>query len=165
MNTLIRTITIMCVVFFGIVVHAQAQEEKKWVSGNSFNVSFPVGDMESIYDLGLGIYGNIDYNINKVFAARFDLGWNTFSGSDIIDPITGFSEKPKMDVWEFTAGLLAKLAFVYVEARGGYFTGVKSWGVVPAVGVRLGKFDIQGNLNIAGDNQWGSARLTYYWGG
>ncbi len=155
----------MCVVFIGIVVNAQAQEEKKWVSGNSFNVSFPVGDMESIYDLGLGIYGNIDYNINKVFAARFDLGWNTFSGSDIIDPITGFSEKPKMDVWEFTAGLRAKLAFVYVEARGGYFTGVKSWGVVPAVGVRLGKFDIQGNLNIAGDNQWGSARLTYYWGG
>ncbi len=165
MKTLIRTITIMCLVFFGIVVETQAQEEKKLVSGNSFNVAIPIGDMESTYNLGLGIYGNIDYNFNKVFAARFDLGWNTFSGSEIVDPITGLIEEPKMDVWEFTAGLRAKLAFVYVEVRGGYFTGVKSWGVVPAVGVRLGKFDIQGNLNVAGDNQWGAARLTYYWGG
>lgn len=156
-------VTLLLIVF--LTNQTQAQEDKKWVSGNSVNVAFPIGNMESMYDLGLGIYGNIDYNFNKVLAGRFDLGWNYFSGSDITDPITGLTEKPKLNVWEFTAGLRAKLSIVYIEARGGYFTGVDSWGVVPAVGLRLGNFDIQGNLTIAGDNHWGGARLSYYWGG
>ncbi len=135
----------------------------KWSSGNSFSVGFPIGDMASAYDLGLGVYGNIDYDMNKLLALRFDLGWNSFSGPDIIDPKTGLSEEVKQSVWEFTAGLRLKLAIFYVEGRGGYFTGVNSWGLVPAVGLRLGKFDIQGNLNIAGDNHWGGARISYYW--
>ncbi len=163
MKSLIRVITITCFVLF-ITIQAQAQEDKKWVSGNSFNVGIPIGDMSSTYNLGLGIYGNIDYNINKVLAARFDLGWNTFSGSEYIDTL-GLTEKPTMDVWEFTGGIRVKLSIFYIEARGGYFTGVKSWGVVPAVGLRMGKFDIQGNLTIAGDNHWGAVRLSYYWGG
>jgi len=34
---------------------------------------------------------------------------------------------------------------------------------VPAAGIRIGKFDIQGNYTIAGDNQWVSARVAYFW--
>ena len=71
---------------------------------------------------------------------------------------------PNMSVWEFTGGLRAKVSIFYVEARGGYFTGLKSWGYVPAAGLRIGKFDIQGNYTIAGDNEWISARVAYYWG-
>ncbi len=163
MKSITKAIAIMCLMSF--VMITQAQDEKKWVSGNSFNLGFPIGDMESLYDLGYGIYGNVDYNINKLLVARFDLGWNTFYGSDLTNPITGLPEEIKMDIWEFTAGLRARVSIFYVEARGGYFTGADSWGFVPAVGLRLGKFDIQGNLNVAGDYHWGGARLSYYWGG
>ena len=52
--------------------------------------------------------------------------------------------------------------YLYIEARGGYFSGINSWGVVPAFGFRFGKFDIQGNFTLAGDKQWGGARLSYY---
>ncbi len=166
MRVFTKVIAIACVMsFMSIQAQVQAQDEKKLVSGNSFNVGIPIGNMESRYDLGLGIYGNIDYNFNKFLTARFDLGWNTFDGPDVTDPNTGFVEDVQMDVWEFTGGLRAKLSVFYVEARGGYFTGVSSWGFVPAVGVRLGKFDIQGNLTVAGDNHWGAVRLGYYWGG
>jgi len=48
--------------------------------------------------------------------------------------------------------------------RGGYFTGVDSWGYVPAVGLRFGRLDIQGNYTIAGDNKWGAVRVAFYWG-
>ncbi len=164
-----KTITkILIVALFGLIivnVQAQSDDEKKLVSGNSFNVAFPVGDMASTYDFGWGIYGNVDYNFNKFLAGRFDLGWNTFSGPDISDTITGLSEEVKTNVWEFTAGLRVKVAIFYVEARGGYFTGVDSWGFVPAVGLRFKKFDLQGNLTVAGDNHWGAVRLAYYWGG
>ena len=139
-------------------------QEKKLISGTSVAVGFPIGNMASAYDFGYGVYGVIDYNINKILVGRFDLGWNTFSGPDITDPITGLPIEVQQDIWEFTAGMRVKLAIFYIEGRGGYFTGVKSWGVVPAVGLRLGKFDIQGNINIAGDNHWGGARVGYYWG-
>ena len=70
-----------------------------------------------------------------------------------------------MSIWEFTAGFRAKISFLYIEARGGYFTGANAWGVVPAVGIRLGNFDAQGNLTFAGDYLWSSVRIGYYWGG
>jgi hypothetical protein len=142
-------------------------QEKGWVSGNSFSVAFPVGNLDR-YSHGFGIYGNLDYNFNKVLAARFDLGWNDFSGPEktYIDQ-NGLAhvDHPNMSVWEFTAGLRVKVSILYIEARGGYYTGVNRWGVTPAVGLRLGKFDIQANLNIATEYHWGGIRLAYYYGG
>ena len=52
----------------------------------------------------------------------------------------------------------------YIEVRGGYFSGINEWGFVPAVGLRMGKFDIKGNYNFAGDKEWAAVRLSYYWG-
>ncbi len=161
MKTILKLLVIVFVLTGLNRVYAQ---EKKLVSGNSFTVGLPIGNMASTYDFGWGIYANIDYNLNSVLAARFDLGYNSFSGPDSANPVTGLPEEVQQDVWEFTAGLRAKIAIVYVEARGGYFTGVSAWGVVPAIGLRLGKLDIQGNLNIAGENHWYGARIGYYWG-
>ncbi len=148
---------------FVAVVNPGYAQDAKWTSGNSLSVSFPMGTMADTYDLGLGIYGNIDYHMNKLLALRFDLGWNRFSGSGIVDPNTGLTEDIQQTIWEITAGVRLKLAVFYIEGRGGYFTGVSSFGVVPAVGLRLGKFDIQGNMVLAGNDQWAGVRLGYYW--
>jgi len=167
MKKFTQTAAILIFLAFGVtfVSAAQRNNEKKLVSGNSVNFIFPIGEMSEKYNFGWGIYGNIDYNFTKFLAARFDLGWNSVSGPDITDPITGLPETPKMNLWEFTGGLRFKVAFFYVEGRGGYFTGVNSWGYVPAVGLRFGRLDIQGNLNVAGDNHWGGVRVAFYWGG
>ena len=159
-----RTVAIMLFMSMFIGIQSQAQEESKWTSGSSFSLAFPMGDMDGVYDMGYGIYGNIDYNFSSFLAARFDLGWNTFKTTDIKDLDTGLALDEKLNVWEITGGLRAKIAIFYVEARGGYFTGIKEWGVVPAVGLRLGKLDIQGSYTVAGDYQWASARVAYYWG-
>jgi hypothetical protein len=160
-----RITTVILLLTFGIAFTSVAQKDgKKFHSGNSVNFMFPIGDMASTYNFGWGIYGNMDYDlVGKLLAARFDLGWNSVSGPDYNDPVTGLPETPKMNLWEFTAGLRLKLAFFYIEGRGGYFTGVNSWGFVPALGLRFGRLDVQGNLNIAGDNHWGGVRLSYYW--
>jgi hypothetical protein len=138
-------------------------QDVKLTSATGVNFAFPIGDMSDIYDFGWGIYGDVDYNFNKFLTARLDIGWNQFSGDDITDDL-GLTEEVKQTVWEFTGGLRARVSFVYAEFRGGYFTGVESWGYVPAVGLRFGKLDIQGNITIAGDNQWGGVRVAYYWG-
>ena len=167
-----RTVAIMLFMSMFIGIQSQAQEESKWTSGNSISLSFPMGDMDGVYDMGYGFYGNIDYNFSNFLAARFDLGWNTFKGTDLASGLdlksaSGY-ETPlltvdNLNVWEFTGGLRAKIAVFYVEARGGYFTGINEWGVVPAVGLRLGRFDIQGSYTVAGDYQWASARVGFYW--
>ncbi|RLD20645.1 MAG: hypothetical protein DRI69_05845, partial [Bacteroidetes bacterium] len=77
---------------------------------------------------------------------------------------SGIAQKHKLTVWEFTAGLKANLGPVYAEARGGYFTGIHEFGFIPAVGLRLGHFDLQANYKLAGDNQWFGARIAWYWG-
>jgi len=154
-------------IIIALITNNVNAQEKGWVGGNSFSVAFPVGNMEA-YSHGFGVYGNFDYNFNKVLAARFDLGWNDFSGPEKtwmdLNSVV-HTDHPNMSVWEFTAGLRVKVSIIYIEARGGYFSGVNSWGVTPAVGLRLGKFDLQGNFNIAGDYHWGGIRLAYYYAG
>ncbi len=166
MKTTLKSIAIIFV--FAITFNNQAKaQETGWTSGTSFNAAFPVGNMET-YTHGFGVYGNFDYNFNEFLAARFDLGWNDFSGPEktwIDLNKTVHTIHPNMSVWEFTAGLRAKVSIIYVEARGGYYTGLNSWGFTPAIGLRLGKIDLQGNFNIAGDYHWGAIRLAYYYGG
>ena len=114
----------------------------------------------------MGVYANIDYNFNQHFAARFDLGWNDVSGPETTYADTlGFIHvnHPNMSVWEFTAGFKVSVSVVYIEIRGGYYTGVNNWGFVPAVGLRIGRFDLQGNYAFVGDNRWVSARIGFYW--
>ena len=157
---------ITLIIIAGLALTTQAQE-KKLVSGNSFNVMIPQGKMADTYDHGIGIYGNIDYNFNKYFAARFDLGWNDVSGLETtyVDPYGNIhTNHPNMSVWEFTGGLRASISVFYLEIRGGYFTGINEWGYVPAVGLRFGKLDIQGSYTFGGDSEWVSARIGYYWG-
>lgn len=166
MKIFTKTIALVFILMASMSYQANAQD-KGWVSGNSFNVAFPVGNME-MYSHGFGIYANFDYNFSEFLAARFDLGWNDFSGPEktwIDSKNVTHTSHPNMSVWEFTAGLRAKVSIFYVEARGGYYSGVNHWGVTPAVGLRLGKFDIQGNFNIVEDNHWGGIRLAYYYGG
>jgi len=163
MKKLLFTSTIIFLMSLFMINPAQAQDEKGFTAGNTVNLMFPQGSMSDTYNFGWGIYANFDYNFNKHLAARFDLGWNTVTGPDIADSITGLPESQKMSVWEFTGGLKASVSVVYIEIRGGYFTGVNSWGFVPAVGLRIGRFDVQGSYTMAGDNKWISARLGFYW--
>ena len=159
----ILSMLVLASLFFNSSLRAQ-DNEKKLISATGINFAFPIGDMSSVYNFGWGFYADIDYNLNKFLTARMDIGWNQFNGDDILDPVSGISNKVNQSVWEFTGGLRANLAFVYLEGRGGYFTGVNSWGFVPAVGVRFGNIDIQGNFTVAGDNHWGGVRVAYYWG-
>ena len=160
-----KLFTLIIVASFALTIHAQ--EEKKLVSGNSFNVMLPQGKMAKTYEHGFGVYANFDYNFSKHFAARLDIGWNDVSGPETtyLDTLgMVHTNHPNMSVWEFTGGFRASISVFYVEIRGGYFTGVKEWGFVPAAGVRLGKFDIQGNYSFVGESEWAAARISYYWG-
>ena len=149
-----------------ILLGSSFAQESKLISGNSLNVMIPQGDLAKEYNFGIGIYGNVDYNFNEHLTGRFDLGWNDLEGDEktIADTAGNvYTHKPNISVWEFTTGLRLRFSVFYVEARGGYFTGVHEWGVVPAVGLRFGKFDVQGSYKIVGDSNWIAARIGYYW--
>jgi len=154
-----KKIIFLSILALGFTFSAKAQEEPKFVSGNSISYSMPQGAIENVYDYGYGIYANFDYNFSKHLVGRFDLGWTQFDGSDIL----GY-EVDKQNVWEFTAGARARVSILYAEIMGGYYTGFDSWGYKPAVGLRWKKLDLQANYNFAGDFEWASIRLAYYWG-
>ncbi|MCK5786104.1 MAG: hypothetical protein KAH54_06065, partial [Candidatus Sabulitectum sp.] len=109
---------------------------------------------------------NYDFNFNDNFAARFDFGWNDISGDEthFVDSLGQIHiHHPNMSIWEFTGGFKTGVSILYIEGRGGYFTGLNEWGFVPAAGLRFGSFDIQGSYTIAGDNEWATARLGFAW--
>lgn len=165
MKKIIRTFFTLAILTL-ISTSTYAQEEKKFISGNSLNIFLPQGTLAETYDHGFGIYANFDYNLNKYFAVRGDLGWNDVSG-----PETSYLDSsgvihtnhPNRSIWEFTAGMKAQVSILYLEIRGGYFSGVNEWGIVPAAGIRIKKIDIQGSYTFAGENNWASVRLGYYW--
>jgi len=161
--------TILLSVFLlSMVTKTQAQDttntESKLRIYSSFSYVQPVQGL-SKYSYSFGVYSNIDYNFNKNFAARLDVGWNDFSGPEkeyIDQNKVVHTEHPNMSVWEFTAGLRVSAGPVYLEGRGGYFTGINSWGYLPAVGLKIWKLDIQASYTFAGDKQWATARVGYY---
>ena len=160
--------TIVVLVFFILSVHTNAftQDAPKFIGGNSLGILIPGGDLEETYTVGLGFYAHLDYNMNKIFALRLDLGWN-----DIVGEETEYTDSegkirvnhPERTVWEITAGVRAKYSFMYIEGRGGYFFGLNEFGYVPAAGIRFWKIDLQGNYAFAGDNEYAAVRIAYYW--
>jgi len=165
MKNLIKVILVVILIAGYSQVQAQ---DKKLVSATSFNIVLPQSTFSDTYDHGFGVYANIDYNFNKVLAARFDLGWNDVSGPEkIIADANGDLHyvNPNMSVWEFTAGLRAKFSIFYIEGRAGYFSGINKFGYVPAVGLKFGKLDIQGNYTFieVGETEWAAIRVAYYW--
>ncbi len=130
----------------------------------SFTGGFPVKGLPT-FDYSFGAYSHFDYNFNEHFAIRLDLGWNDFAGkeTEYVDNQGGVhTDIPDMSVWEFTAGLRAKVSYFYLEGRAGYFTGIHEWGYVPAVGVKFWKLDFQVNIIMTKNVQWGGARIGYF---
>ena len=153
-----KKITFILLLTISFISSVNAQE-KKFVSGNSLTYIMPQDALGDIYSSGYGIYANFDYNFSKHLVGRFDLGWNTFNGTDVL----GVTVENK-NVWDFTAGARARISLFYAEFMGGYYTGFNSWGYKPAVGIRWNKLDLQGNINFVNDTKWIGVRLGYYWG-
>ena len=163
-----KSLLLIFALFIGIGSNLMAQSNSDEVIPlrvySSVSYMQPVKNLTK-YEYGFGINSHIDYNFNKHFAARMDIGWNDVSGPEIqyVDQGgTVHTEHPNMSIWEFTAGLRASIGPAYIEGRGGYFTGVDSWGYVPAVGFIVWKLDIQVNYVIAGEREWAGVRVGYY---
>ena len=167
MKQIHKTLIAFLIFSIALGLNTLKAQESGWKYGNSISVGFPVDNMDN-YSHSIGVYADFDYNFNEFLAARFDLGWNDFSGPErswVDKSGIVHTDHPNMSLWEFSGGLRLRLAFFYIEGRGGYFTGINQWGVTPAAGLRFGKLDIQANYNIAGQYQWGGIRLAYYYGG
>ncbi len=141
-------------------------ENPKYRIYSSFSYNHPFDNMDR-YQYGFGVYSNLDIYLNKHIAFRLDIGWNDFSGPEkeyVDDNNVVHTDHPNMSVWEFTGGFRLMGGPLYLEGRGGYFTGVNSWGVVPAVGFQVWKLDIQVGYTYTFTNQktWGVARIGYY---
>ena len=169
---MMRKNIIIALIFLGsgITTHAQQKTEdeghdKGLETYASFSGGFPVKGMEH-FDYSFGAYTHFDYNFNEKFVARLDIGWNEFNGPkreyvDVNNVI--HKEDVTMSVWEFTAGARYRLTpWFYIEGRGGYFTGIHTFGGVPAIGFKFHSFDIQTNMIMTKNISWAGFRIGYF---
>ncbi len=163
-KTLLSIIVLLLGLESGILAQSNSDELIPLRVYSSVSYMQPVKNL-SKYEYGFGINSHFDYNFNKHFAARLDIGWNDVSGPETKYIDQGgnvHTDHPNMSIWEFSAGFRAYAGPAYIEGRGGYFTGIDSWGYVPAVGVVIWKLDIQVNYVIAGKKEWAGVRIGYY---
>jgi len=109
------------------------------LAGNSVSYLNGSGNFGEMYDAGFGISFNTELKIVGQFAVTGEFGWNHWKGNSDF-PGSKISDT---NVFDLLIGGKIGLWLIYLEARTGYyFGGVNEFVVIPAVGLRLGKFDL-----------------------
>ncbi len=130
------------------------------LAGNSISYLAGAGNFGEAYDTGFGINFNAEIKIIGQLGLTGEFGWNRWSGnSDFPGP-----EMSDINVYDLLVGGKIGLWLIYLEARTGYyFGGVEEFVVIPAVGLRLGKLDLNVGYQLAENFNFVNFRLGYFW--
>lgn len=129
--------------------------------GNSVSVLVPTGDFGDVYKGGFGVNANLEAKLSKL-AVVGEFGYSAFTGDDLVG-----SETEDVSAWDLLAGIkLSLIGPLYIEGRTGYYFGdFDEFVVIPAVGLRFKKFDVNAGYQAAGDVNFLNFRVGYLWGG
>lgn len=133
----------------------------QFIGGNSIAVLVPSGDFGETHTVGLGLYGNLEYELSEKSALLFELGWAQWSADDEL----GNSVVEDLTTWSLLGGInFSILGPLYIEGRGGYyFNDLQEWALIPAIGLRLGKFDLNVGANVLDPVPFWNGRIGFFW--
>ncbi|MEP3389994.1 MAG: hypothetical protein ABJO02_17515 [Reichenbachiella sp.] len=158
MKNLNKPLLISLLLLGSIISSASAQSINY---GNSLSVLIPTGDFGDLYKGGYGINANFETKLSKI-AIVGEFGYASFTGDDLDG-----SELKNITAWDLLAGLkVSLLGPLYIEGRMGYYFGdFDEFVLIPAVGARFKKFDLNVGYQAAGDVNFMNFRVGYLWGG
>ena len=142
--------------FFPILVGAES------IGGLSIAALAPTGDFAESHTAGLGVYGNFEYQFAEKAAFTAELGHAQWAaedeeGNDVVNE----------DIRTFSAVVGLNYRFLgplYVEGRTGYyFSDLNEVVLIPALGVRLGKFDLNMGANVLDPHPFLVVRVGFFW--
>jgi len=130
------------------------------LAGNSISYLAGAGDFGDAYDTGFGICFNTELKIIGQLGLTGEFGWNHWSGNSDYPG----SKMSDINVFDLLVGGKIGLWLIYLEARTGYYFGdVEEFVVIPAVGLRLGKLDLNVGYQLAENFNFVNFRLGYFW--
>ncbi|WP_420583354.1 hypothetical protein [Reichenbachiella sp.] len=129
--------------------------------GNSVSILVPTGNFGDLYKGGFGVNANFEAKLSKI-AIIGEFGYSMFTGNDLDG-----SALEDLTAWDLLAGIkLNLLGPLYIEGRTGYYFGdFDEFVLIPAVGARFKKFDLNVGYQAAGDVNFMNFRVGYLWGG
>ena len=133
---------------------------QKLLAGNSISYLKAAGDFGDSYHTGFGVNFNGELNLFGQLGITGELGWNHWNA----DNNNPGPELPNADAFDLLIGGKIGLSFMYLELRAGYLFGdLEEFIIIPAAGLRLGKFDLNVGYQMVSDLNYLSFRLGYFW--
>lgn len=129
--------------------------------GNSVSVISPYGELSKTHKFGLSFNGNVEYGLRKGAAGHLvsEIGYSIWRSDESVltsRNLTAFST-----MVGYRTPLLKS---VYIETRFGLFFGdIKEFVAIPAIGIRLGRLDLNLGYNMNGDPRFINGRIAYFW--
>ncbi len=130
------------------------------IGGNSLSILAPTSTLGDVYDVGLGFYGNLEIPINESLKANIEVGVTSWL---LPDTPTGESQDEDNS---YSIGLGGKyfLNKLFVGADAALFFGdISEFSVIPNVGIRLGKFNLETSISILDPVNYVGFEIGYFW--
>ncbi len=131
------------------------------IGGNSLQVIAPANELADVYDVGISFNGDLEIPSSDKLRFTIQTGYQSWSPSELPDGSTPDEQNT------FFIGGGAKyflLGPVYAGADAGVYIGdFDEFTVVPNVGLRLGKFNIETTLSLDPPVQYLGFELGYFW--
>lgn len=130
------------------------------IGGNSLAILAPSNTLGDTYVVGLGFYGNLEIPITESLKGNIEVGVTSWSLQD-----TPSGESQDEDN-SYSIGLGGKYFFnkLFVGADAALFLGdISEFTVIPNVGVRLGKFNLETSVSVLDPVTYIGFELGYFW--
>ncbi|WP_020533435.1 hypothetical protein [Flexithrix dorotheae] len=147
-----KAIILILFSLFCISLNAQ-----KLIIGNGISTLIKAKNSNKPYQkTGFGINTNLEYELSEKLAITGEASWNSW-GSRIV-------EDPKNSVSLMAGIKVNPMRIIYFEARTGYFFGdLEKYALIPAIGARFNKFDLNAGYQVSGLYNFANIRVTYFW--
>ena len=154
-----KTITLLGILL--IIVSAGSELTAQTRGGNSLQLIAPANELADLYDVGVSFNGDIEFPRSDTFILGLQTGFQSWSPVERPDGTTPDEQNT------FFIGGGAKyflLGPLFAGADAGVFLGeFNEFTVIPNVGLRIGKFNIETTLSLDPPVQYLGFEIGYFW--
>ncbi len=132
------------------------------IGGFSLAIILPSGEFSDTHAAGVGFYGNFEHQFTEKFAFVAETGGASWTA---LDEETNEYVEQDINTISVMAGANYKfLGPLYAEGRAGYyFRDLNKFALIPAVGLRLGRFDVNLGANVIDPYPFLNLRVGFFW--
>jgi hypothetical protein len=154
-----KTLSLLCVLFLVLTANTELRAQAR--GGNSLQLIAPSNELADAYDVGISFNGDIEFPLSDKLFLGLQTGYQSWSPVELPD---GTQPGERNTFFIGGGGKYFLLGPVFAGADAGVFFGdFSEFTVIPNVGLRIGKFNIEATASLNPPVQFLGFELGYFW--